>query len=155
MQCQNVKKLFLLHLSGDLGKKKEEELLAHIRSCAKCREETEFVSKVLGNISAPDPIEPSPYFLSRTKAKIKTAEERFVLFPTQWRLSPVSAGLFAAAALVPLLAGIFLGNAYLSQTANLTLSSSGKAKTVLGLDAFDESPPGSFGYIYNKTTGGA
>jgi len=150
MHCQKARQAITLYLDKELEKAAENEFLGHIKFCVKCREEMEFRSRILKYVAIPEPIEPSPYFFSKVKAKIKSIEGHSIFSPARWQLTFASAGLFAIMALVPFVASIFLGNIYMSQTTDTALVSNQKTKTALGLDVFDELPPDSLGATYNE-----
>lgn len=155
MNCYKAKKLVIMYLDGELAEKDREELLMHISTCVNCREEMEFISKIRENLPIPETLEPSPYSLSRIKAKIKSEEKEAIFLPFGKRLSPATVGVYLIIILLPFLTAVFLGDVYMKQVGGFQLSSAEKIKAVFNFGVLEDSPLNLLDDACKKITGGA
>lgn len=155
MNCNGARRMISLYVDGELKGNGEERLLAHLRSCLKCREEMNFMSEILKELPARKIPEVSPYFFARVREKITQGKEAGpIFFPLNLKPAFLGVRLFVVMIIFSALAGIFLGDTYWTHANNSQLSSE-EAKSSFNLGVFEDTPDGSMGDFHNEVLGGA
>jgi anti-sigma factor RsiW len=105
-KCKTVRQNLLLHLDGVLSDSCSNDVKEHLRNCEACSRIKDQLDSIYGGGVAPFPRKHDPLFFTKVEARLKKrkADNELPLF----RLKPA---LLAAAVIVPLFVGVWLGYA--------------------------------------------
>lgn len=98
MNCEKIREQMLELMTAE--GKAAPEVEAHLHSCAECATELREMRKTMSLLDEWESPEPSPFFNTRLKARIREAEtaeaSRHSFFSLQWLRKPVLAATAAA-----------------------------------------------------------
>jgi|GEM_PF-2912336 len=105
MRCAGVKPLLDEYLEGALAYGERRAVEAHLRSCARCRDELEFLKRYRARAASLKPVRAPRDFTTRLMKRLEREERDTgpLIAPWKLRLSLGAAGLLAAAVVVVML----------------------------------------------------
>ena len=74
MNCKKVRKNFVFYIEENLTVKESDAMKVHLSSCTSCSRLLDEFTEIYGTLRERDRIQPSPYFWSRLKQRIRKDE---------------------------------------------------------------------------------
>jgi anti-sigma factor RsiW len=92
MRCDDVRKLLVEFMEGELGAEEQAEAQAHLDDCGACGAELEAFKRTMALLEDDGYEEPSPFYWTRfeagLRARLRERSRRFVLVPRLENLAP-------------------------------------------------------------------
>jgi len=147
MKCEQAKRKLVAYLDGELRERERLQIKKHLSQCAACRGEADRLQKTARFLKAQEHVMPRVDFETRLWERIQRVEDR--------QLSPqvvferLGRAIVPVAVALSLIVGIIVGDL----VGNITLSPPGTSQEeayaiAIGLDNFQDSPPGSLSEVY-------
>ncbi|MEA1965629.1 MAG: zf-HC2 domain-containing protein [Candidatus Aerophobetes bacterium] len=146
MKCRKVKQKLVAYLDGELQERQKLLIEEHLSKCAQCKREADLLNKTFYLLKNQEHLKPSEDFEANLWKRVHSAEKRELLPQNIFgRLAHLSLPAAVAAALIiGVIVGNFMEKRVPSQNANLEE----ECLTSIGLDSFENLPPGSLPEIY-------
>jgi predicted anti-sigma-YlaC factor YlaD len=153
MKCKKIKRLVSLYIDGEIKPAKQRKMFAHLETCEDCQKEKntlEFLNRLL---LPPEPLQPSPQFLSKVKQGI-TSADGIGSYTLVWLkyLKPALASMASVLIfLLFFLVGNSLGTRLIEKDRPGTMEKNLVRDTfnkTMNITIFDDIPRGTFASVY-------
>ena len=152
MKCKKIRKKLVAYLDGELGEKQKLLIKRHLLECAECRKEVDLLSRTSCLLKNQPRIKSSLDFDVNLWRKINSLEKREI---TPHPLKRVAYIILPAAVAAALIIGVFMGNLVEKLTPSQNVNTPNLEEEYLssiGLDSFEDFPPGSLPQAYFSLT---
>jgi len=149
MKCKKIRRKLVAYLDGELDEKQKLLVKRHLLECTECEKEADLLSKTSYFLKNLQRLMPSEDFEANLWKKIYFVEKKEV---RPYLLRRVAYIILPAAVAAALIIGVFRGNLVERITSSQNVNLEEEFLTSVGLDSFQDFPPGSLPQVYFSLT---
>ena len=151
MKCKKIRRKLVAYLDGELDRKKRLSVEKHLLECTECRKEVNLLSETFYLLKNQKRITPSESFETELWRRIHSAEKKETAPHFLRRITYI---ILPAAVAAALIIGVFRENLgeRLTPSQSVGISMEEEFLNSIGLDSFQDFPPGSLPHTYFSLT---